>query len=145
MALACSAGQLESLTAECVDNDAAVMDEACTHAVTGTDWVEGIEREWGVEFKKTPSNVGYQFGNGASRTVYGIVVPFKFGEVEYDAHFDVVKGPLPPLLGRPELMAMGMIVDHGAGQVHLPTAVGNYVSVPLKASESGHWMVPITW
>jgi len=73
-------------------------------------------------------------------------MPLQWGPNKFEIGVDVVPGPLPFLLAKPDQIKMKLVLDAELDDCYMKTATEGLVRVPLRtAVTTGHWLVPISW
>jgi hypothetical protein len=135
-------GTLPLLTTECHDLDSMVVDVGCNAGVGGSIWCEAAEQKHG-QFEREIKPTSFTFGAGETvATSEVVVVPILLGNTHAKVRMHIVPGPLPPLLSRPSMAKMGMVIslkdDSISGNID-----GEHFSSPLHLSSSGHYLIRI--
>jgi hypothetical protein len=135
-----SKGTLPHLATECLDLDSIVVDVGCNAGVGGSLWCQAAEKKYG-SFERETSPTSFTFGAGGPvATDEVVIVPFVLGNCMAKMRMHIVPGPLPPLMSRPTMKALGMMIntkdDCCTGEIE-----GHAFLSPLTLSSSGHYLL----
>eukprot|EP00439_Symbiodinium_sp_Y106_P078490 s874_g17.t1 len=127
------------------DSLTAITDTACSRSVAGVPWIEkylAAARKIGYVPETVMCKDAFKFG--ASRifdSSYAVVISFAVGDHAVLLRVAVVNGDVPPLVSRPALGQMGMIMD-----VAENTACFRKLGVQnlkLLSTDTGHPALPV--
>ena len=134
-------GKLEKLVSE--SSCAALLDSGCSKTVCGEYWYDnyvGSISDYDQScVKEEPSKASFTFGDGSSeKSLKRTQIPCYIGGKRCFIETDVVKCNIPLLLSKKAMKKGRMCLNFADDRATL-----GKLTIPLKCSTSGHYLLPL--